>query len=194
MSNSPKRANRPCSFSSCGEYATNQGYCDKHQHRIRVKDRERGTSHQRGYDAKWREARAEHLAEQPLCADHLRRGYYETATVVDHITAHKGDSELFWNRNNWQSLCKSCHDRKTQLQDRGAWVPKPPNYKEPEPETNPFQAGDKVRPNSGYAADVLSASMKHQFTVITVIDQDIEVHDLDGFSCTMHHSNFKAVA
>lgn len=29
-----------------------------------------------------------------------------------------GDSKLFWDRTNWQSLCKPCHDRKTMTENR----------------------------------------------------------------------------
>jgi 5-methylcytosine-specific restriction enzyme A len=32
---------------------------------------------------------------------------------VDHITPHKGDRQMFWDRSNWQSLCHRCHSRKT---------------------------------------------------------------------------------
>lgn len=39
------------------------------------------------------------------------------ATVVDHIIPHKGDQYLFWDRSNWQPLCKLCHDRKTATED-----------------------------------------------------------------------------
>jgi 5-methylcytosine-specific restriction protein A len=35
------------------------------------------------------------------------------ATVVDHIVPHRGNQKLFWDRKNWQSLCKTHHDRKT---------------------------------------------------------------------------------
>ena len=35
------------------------------------------------------------------------------ATVVDHIVPHRGDHALFWDEQNWQPLCKSCHDKKT---------------------------------------------------------------------------------
>jgi 5-methylcytosine-specific restriction protein A len=38
------------------------------------------------------------------------------AEVVDHIKPHKGDMTLFWDENNWQSLCKMHHDRKTILE------------------------------------------------------------------------------
>nr|WP_246414712.1 HNH endonuclease signature motif containing protein [Yoonia ponticola] len=36
------------------------------------------------------------------------------ATTVDHIKPHRGDKVLFWDKNNWQSLCTSCHNRHKQ--------------------------------------------------------------------------------
>ncbi|WP_197457685.1 HNH endonuclease signature motif containing protein, partial [Snodgrassella sp. CFCC 13594] len=44
------------------------------------------------------------------------------ATVVDHIKPHCGDMKLFWNRNNWQSLCKGCHDSIKQAEEKGRKV------------------------------------------------------------------------
>jgi 5-methylcytosine-specific restriction protein A len=43
----------------------------------------------------------------------------EPAAVVDHITPHGGDEALFWDRDNWQPLCKPCHDAKTAREDGG---------------------------------------------------------------------------
>ena len=34
-----------------------------------------------------------------------------------HIIPHNCDMKLFWNKNNWQSLCKKCHSRKTALKN-----------------------------------------------------------------------------
>jgi 5-methylcytosine-specific restriction protein A len=45
------------------------------------------------------------------------------ASVVDHIKPHKGDYELFWDADNHQALCKPCHDRHKQRQDRTGVVP-----------------------------------------------------------------------
>jgi 5-methylcytosine-specific restriction enzyme A len=53
------------------------------------------------------------LNRHPLCAECARLGRLITATVVDHVQDHKGDLGLFWSEDNWQSLCKQCHDRKT---------------------------------------------------------------------------------
>jgi 5-methylcytosine-specific restriction endonuclease McrA len=75
-------------------------------------DAQRPTATARGYGSDWRKARSEFLAAHPTCR---KCGW--PATVVDHVTPHKGDHSLFWNRSNWQSLCKPCHDRKTARHD-----------------------------------------------------------------------------
>ena len=65
----------------------------------------------RFYDTvRWRRERLNHLKSNPLCVMCLRMGRTTQATVVDHIEPHKGNEELFWDRNNWQSLCTPCHD------------------------------------------------------------------------------------
>lgn len=82
-------------------------------------ERPRLTSRQRGYDARWDKARRLHLIDHPLCAHCLARGLTVPAREVDHIVAHKGDMGKFWDRANWQSLCKRCHSRKTAKEDGG---------------------------------------------------------------------------
>ena len=74
--------------------------------------------HHNLYGARWRKARAEHLAKHPLCKDHAERGVVVEARVVDHIQPHKGDLVLFWSRANWQSLCTSCHNAHKQRVER----------------------------------------------------------------------------
>lgn len=68
------------------------------------------TSSQRGYGYKWQQARLVHLQHHPLCIYCERAGRVTEATVVDHVVPHRGDEALFWDRSNWQSLCKPCHD------------------------------------------------------------------------------------
>ena len=42
--------------------------------------------------------------------------------VADHITPHRGDADLFWAEANLQCLCKACHDRVKQREEKaGAW-------------------------------------------------------------------------
>ena len=72
------------------------------------------TSAQRGYGYRWQQARLGWLRHLPLCAECERHGRIAQASVVDHIHPHHGDPHLFWNRTNWQSLCKHCHDAHKQ--------------------------------------------------------------------------------
>lgn len=72
------------------------------------------TTAQRGYGSKWQSARLQFLDQNPLCAECQRNGHITPATVVDHIVPHRGNKDLFWNRRNWQALCKTCHDLKTR--------------------------------------------------------------------------------
>ncbi|KTR02057.1 hypothetical protein NS365_22510, partial [Aureimonas ureilytica] len=78
----------------------------------------RGTAAQRGYGARWQKARALFLTEHPLCCRCHAEGRVTPATVVDHITPHKGDQTLFWDQKNWQPLCKPHHDGAKQAEER----------------------------------------------------------------------------
>jgi 5-methylcytosine-specific restriction protein A len=71
------------------------------------------------YGVSWRKARAVFLREHPLCVCCATTGSITPASVVDHVIPHRGDVRQFWNRENWQSLCKPCHDRKTAREDGG---------------------------------------------------------------------------
>ncbi|MGR3452891.1 HNH endonuclease signature motif containing protein [Pseudooceanicola sp.] len=64
-------------------------------------------------DPRWKRASRRHLNRHPLCADCRELGVIEPATDVDHKVPHKGDRTLFWDPENWQSLCHRCHSRKT---------------------------------------------------------------------------------
>nr|WP_187354041.1 HNH endonuclease [Brevibacillus laterosporus] len=117
----PSKPLKTCLHSRCPTL-TREAYCPIHQKKqVQQYDRERGSSTQRGYDAKWRKARIGFLKKHPLCKHCYDKGLLNGATRVDHLIAHKGDKTLFWDRNNWQPLCEQCHNRKTAREDRGAW-------------------------------------------------------------------------
>jgi 5-methylcytosine-specific restriction protein A len=72
--------------------------------------------------SRWRSARKRFLSKNPLCVDHQRRGLIVQAVIVDHIRPHKQDETLFWDENNWQPLCKRCHDSNKQRFERSGIV------------------------------------------------------------------------
>ena len=111
----------PCSHPGCGTLARGASRCERHLRQERREiDARRGTAASRGYGSRWAKARRLFLESNPLCVECARSGKVERATVVDHIAPHKGDRDLFWDRGNWQPLCKRCHDRKTATHD-GRW-------------------------------------------------------------------------
>ena len=79
----------------------------------------RASAYSRGYTRNWQHARLAYLTLHPLCVLCQAAGRIEAATVIDHIVPHRGDHQLFWDRSNWQALCKACHDRKTTSEDGG---------------------------------------------------------------------------
>lgn len=104
------------------------GHCAQHRS---LRDRVRGSSHARRYTSRWRRYSVARLARYPLCGmrdDGVRYPQHsvctqqqrlEPATCTDHIVPHGGDPVLFWDPSNHQSLCASCHSRKTVRDDGG---------------------------------------------------------------------------
>jgi 5-methylcytosine-specific restriction protein A len=63
----------------------------------------------------WKVLRRQVLLESAhRCAT---QGCAAKASVVDHIRPHRGESDLFFDRDNLQAMCKPCHDRKTARHD-----------------------------------------------------------------------------
>ena len=111
----PQKPKTPCKHPSCPALVdAGQCYCDKHK----SLHPERPSPAKRGYNSRWRKVRAAYLCKHPLCVKCLAQGRYVQATVVDHIVPHRGDPALLWNENNFQALCKPCHDKKTGLKDK----------------------------------------------------------------------------
>ena len=95
----PSRPNTPCRHPGCAAlvpYGTK--YCDKHRS-LHPEDTRSA------------------LETHPLCVECLKQGRYVKATDVDHIKPHRGDSVLFWDQSNWQSLCHRHHSIKTRNED-----------------------------------------------------------------------------
>lgn len=67
----------------------------------------------------WLDASARHLASEPYCRACATVRVVRAADEVDHIRPHRGDRRLFFDGGNLQSLCKSCHSRKTAQEIAG---------------------------------------------------------------------------
>lgn len=113
----PQRLRRPCRQPGCPEL-TDDGWCERHKKQYnKQRDEYRKSSRERGYTSRWEKARLTFLRSNPLCVECEKEGRLTPATVVDHIHDHKGNQELFWDVNNWQPLCKRCHDAKTMREN-----------------------------------------------------------------------------
>ena len=108
----PYKPLKPCSHPGCPNLTANR-YCIEHTKLNSERDNASG----RGYDSRWRKARYRFLKNNPFCVRCKAEGKIVKATVVDHIIPHRGDEHIFWNHDNWQPLCKKCHDRKTMTED-----------------------------------------------------------------------------
>lgn len=135
----PFKPKVPCREPGCANLCEmGERYCAEHAklHPSEFIDRRKKWEHEkssgaRGYDSRWQKARTSYLQSHPLCVECMKQGRYTKATVVDHIKPHKGDQKLFWDHDNWQSLCKPCHDRKTMSEDVRRTDKKPPAYAYP---------------------------------------------------------------
>jgi hypothetical protein len=87
------------------------------------------------------------------------------ATVVDHITPHKlkdaitsGDraaialaQKLFWDTDNWQSLCKQHHDStKQRMEKRGVVIGCDENGNPLDPNSHWMKPSGQVSSENGY--------------------------------------------
>lgn len=110
----PTKPKVPCKHPGCPELVPSGAkYCERHRE---IPPEETRSATCRGYTAAWRKAFLQHV--QPLCQNFLKEGRYTEAPIADHVIPHQGDPELFWDRSNWQGLCKHHHDVKTRREDQ----------------------------------------------------------------------------
>ena len=108
----PRTPPRPCRYPGCSGFCV-QGQVFCKDHIMWSGEHMRGGTAARGYDSRWQKARKAFLQRHLLCVECYKAWKLTPATVVDHIIPHRGDQKLFWDENNWQALCKECHDKKT---------------------------------------------------------------------------------
>lgn len=106
---------RPCRKPGCTAL-TRDGWCPEHKPKKVA----------RTESAEWRwmyqtkawleELRPGQLLREPFCRECAALGLRVRATVVDHVTPHRGDWTLFADKANLQSLCERHHNRKTAME------------------------------------------------------------------------------
>lgn len=115
MANKPLR---PCKYPGCSVLVPG-GYCQAHRPKDRSQRSEESQAWRWMYGTEtWRQLRAGQLLREPWCRECAARGIRQRATDVDHIAAHRGDWAAFTDPTNLQSLCHSCHSRKTSEEMR----------------------------------------------------------------------------
>jgi 5-methylcytosine-specific restriction protein A len=137
---SPRAMLRPCVHPSCMA-RVRSGRCPAH---AAQRDRQRGTPHARGYDARWRALRAwfmQHAEPVGLCGARLPETVRTTSSRcqadgritlgvrVNHIQPHRrpdgtSDPQLRLDPYNLELLCASCDSRVTATWDGGFGRPR----------------------------------------------------------------------
>lgn len=106
---------RRCLHPGC-QLLTVESYCPSHKPKRERKDSAAWHYLYTKPRYGWKRRRADQLAREPFCRECSRKGYRVRATDVDHVIPHRGDVELF-RHGELQSLCHSCHSRKTMAEN-----------------------------------------------------------------------------
>ena len=116
----PKKAGSACEWPGCPVIHYNGKYCDEHM-------AERKSTYAKTYKKKesrkhlldfynsraWKGLRQHHITRNPLCKSCELEGLIVPADHVDHIIEIRDDWDKRLDSNNLQSLCISCHSKKT---------------------------------------------------------------------------------
>lgn len=109
---------RPCRHPGCCVLVSG-GYCVAHEPPKEDRRSEASKAWRWMYSTStWKQLRGRQLLEEPFCRECARRGQRSKATDVDHIQDHKGSWNLFTDPENLESLCHSCHSRKTMREQQ----------------------------------------------------------------------------
>lgn len=119
----PSRPKKPCSVPGCPNL-TQGRYCHAHQQKEQQSKAERNRyydEHIRDQKARefyhskeWKRVRRVALIrDKHLCQHCLAKKRITPADVVDHVVPVRVDWNKRLSLNNLQSLCNSCHNKKT---------------------------------------------------------------------------------
>jgi 5-methylcytosine-specific restriction protein A len=118
----PSKALKFCCHPGCPEL-TSTRFCPEHQKEYEAKWQEkkaeynktRESSYDRGYDGDWRRARIAYLKKHPLCEMCLLQDETVPAVMVHHKVAIKDGGKRL-DPSNFMALCNECHE---QIEGKG---------------------------------------------------------------------------
>ena len=86
----------------------------------RLKRRDQNVEWRKWYKtARWRKLRSKILERDRFtCCRCNRPQLLSRNLVADHRLPHRGGEDLFWDEGNLQCMCKECHDRHKQREER----------------------------------------------------------------------------
>ena len=117
----PAKPKRPCNSPGCPALVTSR-FCTQHRKKLQQQyDKQRGSRIERGYTNDWIRYSRNYRHHHPLCVICQRNNIIKPSEHTDHIIPVQGPRDpQFWNEQNHQALCASCHSKKTVKED-GGW-------------------------------------------------------------------------
>jgi 5-methylcytosine-specific restriction protein A len=99
-----------CGGPGCGELLDAPGYCARHRREKAAARPFAGAARSNNYNtARWRRLAARVIRETPYCEACGASRKDGAALEAHHRDPPRGDGEKFFDENNLQILCRSCH-------------------------------------------------------------------------------------
>ena len=126
----PDAPHQQCRHPRCPNYAVRYGCCIEHAPNYSVQPTYNGLN---SSNKRFRKLRHSYLLRYPICVE--CDAVVGLSGVVDHRIPHRGDATLFWSQSNWQTLCVTCHGRKTATETLDVNAPSKAPWRGPRPWT-----------------------------------------------------------
>jgi len=111
-----------CTVAGCRNLVRGGGKCGVCRKRASARKLERDSarpnSHQRGYDAAWKNLRTEVLRAQPWCCV---RGCTRRSEQVDHVISVRNAPDRRLDPLNLRAMCASHHSARTATEQSKGW-------------------------------------------------------------------------
>lgn len=103
---------KPCAKAGCPNL-TRERYCAAHTAAAKLRKASADWHSWYALPVWKHDLRVNQLLQEPFCRACAAKGERTKATEVDHVIPHRGCWSRFIDRHNLQSLCHTCHSRKT---------------------------------------------------------------------------------